>query len=101
VKSILVAGLVALSLGAMAQTAPPVTDDAATKPVAKKPLAKKAPPKKAPAKKQEAAKKPAAAPTVTVYKNDPNAPIVRDKQGNIIPTNPEAYDVSSAVGKKK
>jgi hypothetical protein len=70
-------------------------------------------PKKAtePAKKPAAtpAKKPAdppkggaptANPNVKVYKaNDPNAPKVRDKDGKVIPTNPDAYDISSALKK--
>jgi hypothetical protein len=87
--------------GSFAQAVP---DDgkAATKPAA----AKKAPAKKAaPAKKPVAAKAPArkAAPAVTanpnvrIYKaGDPNVPTLRDKDGKAIPTNPDAYDVSSA-----
>jgi len=68
--------------------------------------AKKAPAKKAaPAKKPVAAKAPArkAAPAVTanpnvrIYKaGDPNVPTLHDKDGKAIPTNPDAYDVSSA-----
>ena len=92
----------ALSLGAVAQGAPDAGEAAA------KPLPKAAP-KKAPAKKhapKQAAKpaKPEAkeiAPGLTRYKNAKDAPTIRDAQGNINPTSPEAYDVSSAMGKKK
>ena len=91
-KLLLVALLVALSPGALAQA---VTDE----PV-KKPVTKKVVPTKAPAAKKETAQKAVVPLKVTVYKNDPKAPIIRDKQGNVVPTNPEAYDVSSAVGKK-
>ena len=75
----------------------------AKKPAPKKPTPKKpAPPKKPVA--NPAPKKPAppAAPNVTVYKSSQNMPpTLRDKDGNLIPTNPDAYDVSSATGKKK
>ena len=91
-KFLLVALLVALSPGALAQA---VTDE----PV-KKPVTKKVVPKKTPPAKKETAQKAVAPSKVTVYKNDPKAPVIRDKQGNVVPTNPEAYDVSSAVGKK-
>ena len=91
-KFLPVALLVALSPGALAQA---VTDE----PV-KKPVTKKVVPKKTPPAKKETAQKAVAPPKVTVYKNDPKAPVIRDKQGNVVPTNPEAYDVSSAVGKK-
>lgn len=63
----------------------------AKKPAAKKPDAKKAAPTK-PA--------PAATPQVTkIYTTGP--PTLRDKQGNVIPTSPEAYPVHSALPKKK
>ncbi|MGZ5661494.1 MAG: hypothetical protein ACXWG6_09020, partial [Usitatibacter sp.] len=64
-------------------------------------------------KKPAAPKKPAAAaapkppapsgpPNVTVYRSSQKMPpTLRDKEGNLIPTSPDAYDVSSAVGKKK
>ena len=77
---------------------------------AKKPAPKKpAPPKKPASPKKPVAKPaskkpapPAAPPNVTVYKSSQNMPpTLRDKDGNLIPTNPDAYDVSSAVGKKK
>ena len=99
-KSALAAIFMAVSLGATAQT---VTDEPVKKPVAKKVEAKKVETKKPAPKKKEAAQKPPAppsAPKVTVYKNSPNPPTLRDKDGNIIPTNPDAYDVSSAMGKK-
>jgi hypothetical protein len=39
---------------------------------------------------------------VTVQRFDPRTPILlHDANGNAIPTSPEAYDVSSATGKKK
>jgi outer membrane biosynthesis protein TonB len=74
----------------------------------KKPAPKKAEPKKPePAKKPQPPKKPAAAPAPV--SNDPNVkvykagakdvPKLRDKDGNVIPTNPDAYDVSSATKK--
>lgn len=96
----------ALSIGASAQT---VTDEPVKKPVAKKIETKKIEARKveakrpAPKKKEAVQKTPAppSAPKVTVYKNSPNPPVLRDKDGNIIPTNPDAYDVSSAMGKKK
>ena len=90
-KALVVALFMAASLGASAQT---VTDEPA-----KKPAAKKADVKKAPPRKKEVVKK--ATPEVKVYRNSANPPILRDKDGNVIPTNPSAYDVSSAIGKKK
>ena len=104
-KSILLAAFVALSFGASAQAvtdAPPTKTEPPKKAAAKKVEPKKTEAKKpAPAKKPAAPKKPPTPPKTTVYKNDPNAPILRDKQGNVIPTDPNAYDVSSAVGPKK
>ncbi len=93
----------ALSLGAAAQAVPEADKAAAKKP------GPKAAPAKAPAKKKPAAKsaKPArrpgkeVAPGVTRYDNAKDAPVIRDAHGNVIPTSPEAYDVSSATGKKK
>lgn len=36
-------------------------------------------------------------PNVRVYRaGDPNVPTLRDKEGKVIPTSPDAYDVSSA-----
>ena len=92
----------AMSLGATAQTTQAVTGETIKKPAAKKvETKKKVEAKKPMPKKIVASKKPPIPPKVTVYKNDPNAPILRDKDGNVIPTNPSAYDVSSAIGKKK
>ena len=95
---------------AVAQGTTPTAEEkkAAEKKAAEKKAAdKKAPPKKsatpakAPAKKPADPTKAAANPNVKVYKaNDPNAPKVKDKDGNVIPTNPDAYDISSAVKKK-
>ena len=95
---------------AVAQGTTPTAEEkkAAEKKAAEKKAAdKKAPPKKSATPAKTPTKKPAdppkatANPNVKVYKaNDPNAPKVRDKDGNVIPTNPDAYDISSAVKKK-
>ncbi len=70
----------------------------AKKPAPKKPAA----PKKPVAKPAPAKPAPPAAPNVTVYKSSQHVPpTLRDKEGNLIPTDPNAYDVSSATGKKK
>ena len=97
-KILLTAAFMSLSLAAAAQTAP--TEEPATKPATKKVEPKKTtpPPKKVATKKATPPAKPAA-PT-KVYVNDPKAPTLLDKSGNPIPTNPNAYDVSSATGKK-
>ena len=69
------------------------------KAAAKKPAPRKPAPKKPAAKPAPPA--PAAKPNVTVLKSGQRSPItLRDKDGNVIPTSPDAYDVSSAVGKK-
>jgi hypothetical protein len=78
---------------------------AAKKPAAKKPATKKSGAIKAPVKPQPIktpAKAPAnsANPNVTVLKSGQRTPTLRDKDGNVIPTSPDAYDVSSATGKK-
>ena len=71
----------------------------------KKAAPKKAEPKKTEAKKSEPPKKAEPPkktndPNVKVYKaNDPNAPKLRDKDGKVIPTSPDAYDISSALKK--
>jgi hypothetical protein len=64
------------------------------KPAPKKPAA----PKKPSAPKKPVAKAPPAGPpNVTVYKSSQQMPpTLRDNQGNLIPTSPDAYDVSSA-----
>lgn len=89
----------------------------AVKPATRVEPAKKAPPKdakKAPAPKEankapapKEAKTPAPPPSktqvsksVTVYTNSP-PPALKDKQGKDIPVTPDAYDVSSALPKKK
>jgi hypothetical protein len=59
--------------------------------------------KKPPASKAAPAKSPptSANPNVTVLKSGQRSPVtLRDKDGNVIPTSPDAYDVSSATGKK-
>jgi hypothetical protein len=61
---------------------------AAAKPAAK-PAAKTASPSKVQATKN-----------VTVYTNTP-PPAIKDKDGRVIPATPDAYDVSSALPKKK
>jgi outer membrane biosynthesis protein TonB len=81
-------------------------------PVKKPEAAKKpgAPKKPEPAKKPEAAKKPEPAkqselpkstdPNVRYFRaGDKDAPKLRDKDGNVIPMSPDAYDVSSALKK--
>ena len=113
-KSAFTAILMALSLGASAQT-PPVTDEPAKRPAPKKVEAapkKPQPPKKVEAPKKPAAKKPVSkappkslepargGPEMKVYKNSADAPTLRDKSGNAIPNNPGDYDVSSATKKK-
>ena len=62
--------------------------------------AKKAEAAKASAAKRDAAPVMTGTPNVRVYKaGDPKVPVVRDRDGKAIPTNPEAYDVSSATKK--
>jgi hypothetical protein len=86
------------------KAAPPKADVAPKAPVApKKPPAKKSGAIKAPVK-PEPIKAPAAPanPNITVLRSGQRSPVtLRDKEGNIIPTSPDAYDVSSATGKKK
>jgi len=103
---------------AQATTAP----DDVKNPPAKAPAAKKAEPKKSAAPKKAPAKTPTAAraatkpepprtsaktpgnagdPDFTVYKAGQSPPNLRDKDGNVIPSNPEAYDVTSGTAKKK
>ena len=61
----------------------------------------KADPKKAePAKNAKKGGTQQVSPNVTIYRDAKDAPVARDKQGNVIPTSPDAYDVSSAVKKK-
>jgi len=96
------------SAKADAAKAPPKAADPKKAP-AKAADPKKAPPKKAadtPKKTAEPSKKAPAPlatttdPNVKVYKaGDPNAPKVRDKDGKEIPTNADAYDISSALKK--
>ncbi|MDQ3027059.1 MAG: hypothetical protein M3R58_11235 [Pseudomonadota bacterium] len=62
--------------------------------------AKKAEAAKASAAKRDAAPVMTGTPNVRVYKaGDPKVPVVRDRDGKAIPTNPDAYDVSSATKK--
>lgn len=129
IEAILLAALVAaLPLGAFAQAAPtdaekkaaaakkdatpaPAKDAQAPPKDAKSPpkAAPKAPPKAPP--KTDPKKAPPAknakkggtrqvSPNVTIYRDAKDLPVARDKQGNVIPTSPDAYDVSSAVKKK-
>ena len=101
-------GLAAAAAWAQVPPSEPAKPDEVKKAEPKKPEPPRKPaPKKAEPKKPEPPKKPAAAPAPV--SNDPNVkiykagskdiPKLRDKDGNVIPTNPEAYDVSSA--KKK
>ena len=60
----------------------------------------KADPKKAaPAKDAKKGGTQQVSPNVTIYRDAKDAPVARDKQGNVIPTSPDAYDVSSATKK--
>ncbi len=60
----------------------------------------KADPKKAaPAKDAKKGGTEQVNPNVTIYRDAKDAPVARDKQGNVIPTSPDAYDVSSATKK--
>ena len=62
---------------------------------------KKAPPKKAPAKKvDEKAQSTKQGGTVQKYEAG-KAPVLKDAQGNTIPTSPDAYDISSASSSAK
>ena len=67
----------------------------------KKSEPKKSPPKKTDAKKAAPSKPEHMAPGITRYSNSKDAPVLRDAQGNVIPSSPDAYDVSSATGGKK
>lgn len=99
IDAILLAALVAaLALGAFAQAAPA---DAEKKAARAPPKATPKAPPKAGLKKARSAKKGTqqVSPNVTVYRDAKDAPVARDKQGNVIPTGPEAYDVSSATKK--
>jgi hypothetical protein len=85
---------------AAAPSAPPAPAGSTTaddkKKAAPKKAATKTPPKKAPAK--DAKKTEAKAPSKT-FTTGPSE--VRDKQGNVIPTSPDAYPIDSALPKKK
>ena len=101
VQGVSLALAAALSLCGAARGASDAEKAAAGTPsetAAKKPVPKKAAPKPAakPAKKGKEI-----APGVTHYKNAKDVPLIRDAQGNPIPISPEAYDVSSAMAKKK
>jgi hypothetical protein len=107
VKILLAAILMAMSQGAAAQT---IADEPGKAPAANSSEPKKVEPKKIEAKKPAPPKKPAAPkgpkpvkapPAPKVYRNSASTTPLRDKDGNVIPTNPDAYDVSSATGKKK
>ena len=85
----ILAAAVPLALAAQ-MTLPDTTTG--TAPAAKKPYV----PHKTPYPKRPSPPKPPAPP-----KKPSNAPaVIYDKQGNPIPTNPNAYDVSSATKKK-
>lgn len=97
---------VVLLAGAVCGASAQMPADATAPIEAKKPAAKKVDAKKAVAKKPRAKKAtpsnpaPAATSQVTkIYTTGP--PTLRDKQGNVIPTSPEAYPVDSALPKKK
>ena len=89
-----------------AKPAPPKADakkDIAKKDEAKKSAAKKPPPKPAAAKKPEPAKKPTPPKKPIEIKtlNTDKPLVLRDKDGNVIPTSPDAYNVDSALPPKK
>ena len=72
---------------------------AAEKKAAEKAAPPKAPPKAAPNPPAKAPPKAEAPKQATkVYTTGPS--VLRDKQGNVIPTNPDAYNVDSALPKK-
>jgi len=109
-RTLVVAVLAAFLSVASAQTEPKNADTKkaeAKKAEPKKAEPKKAEPKKAAPKKSAPAKAPAkkppqqVAPGVTRYSDPKDVPVMRDAQGNVIPSSPDAYDVSSATGKKK
>lgn len=71
---------------------------------AKKADAKKAPAKKVPEKKtgpQKAEPPKAEAPKQVPKTYSTGPTVLRDKEGNVIPTNPEAYPVDSALPSRK
>jgi hypothetical protein len=70
---------------------------------AKKPTAAKAAAKPDPAPPKTPATTPGISPNpdFTVYKAGQSPPNLQGKDGKVIPSNPDAYDVSSASGKKK
>ena len=79
-----------------AQPAKPAAETKADAPK-KAAAAKKADPAKAQAPKKASAPVATGNPNVKIYKvGDPGAPKLRDKDGKVIPTNPDAYDISSA-----
>jgi hypothetical protein len=84
--------------------APSAIEPAKAAPKAPKKAPAKPDPAKAPAKDaaksapKAAAKAPAKAPP-KVYRTGPSE--LRDKDGKVIPTNPDAYNVDSALPKKK
>jgi hypothetical protein len=83
------------SLAASAQTAPaePKKPAAAAKAKPTKAVARKAPPKPAP--------KPGAKKAKPIMMGTDKPLTLRDKDGNIIPTSPDAYNVDSARTYKK
>lgn len=97
---LLAALVLGTSFAAQAQApAAPAVDPQPAKAAPKKAPAKKAP-SKAPAKKAAAPQ----APKTTIAKGEPGKPALittgpkelRDKQGNVIPTDPAAYPIDSA-----
>ena len=84
----------AVSKDAPKKTAAPKKDVATKEATAKKPAPKVMPPKDTTPSKTAVSK------NVTIYKNTPPPPL-KGKDGKDIPTSPDAYDVSSAVPRKK
>ena len=107
-RILILAFVMCVSLAVSAQTIPPepmkpAAAKDAKKDEAKKPVAKKPPPKPAAPKKPEPAKAPAPAkkPIEIKTMNTDKPLVLRDKDGNVIPTSPDAYNVDSALPPKK
>ena len=94
-------GLAAAAAWAQVASEPSKPAPAKTDEVKKAPAPKKAQPKKAQPKKASTPPAPVSKdPNVKVFKaGSKDAPKLRDKDGNVIPTSPDAYDVSSATRK--
>lgn len=89
----------ALTLATTSAPAQVALDESKPPPKSAQP-AKPADAKKAPAPKKASAPVATGNPNVKIYKvGDPGAPKLRDRDGKVIPTSPDAYDISSATKK--